>query len=206
MPQTLKVYNLTKQTTGVLAIPKELSNASAKPATVHQVITSLFSNLRRSGAKTKTRGEVRGGGKKPWKQKGTGRARAGSIRSPLWRGGGVVFGPTGRENYSKKIPQRMAYKVKLALLREKIQNQALILVDKLAAKDFKTKTLLQNFSILPLKDGTILILVSEKNEKLWKAAANPPYLKVVLPHTLNLIDLMKYDYLLAETESFKKLL
>lgn len=206
MPKSLKVYNLTKHTFGALVMPKVLEDASAKPTAVHQVITSLFSNQRRATSKVKTRGLVSGGGRKPWKQKGTGRARAGSIRSPLWRGGGITFGPTGEENYHKSIPKKLSRAVRRTLLKEKIQNNELILVDKFSVLEFKTQALLKTLSALPLKDGTILILVEAKNAKLWKAASNPSYLKVVLPSTLNLIDLMKYDNLLAEAEAFKKLL
>ena len=102
----IKVYNLEGKKTGEMELPPEVFDVKFKDSLVHQVYVAHISNARKTLAHTKTKGEVRGGGKKPWKQKGTGRARHGSIRSPLWKGGGITFGPRSERNFSKKINKR----------------------------------------------------------------------------------------------------
>lgn len=206
MSKVLTVYNLTGEKKGTFSVPPLLASADAKPTTVHQVVNSLLSNLRRPIAHTKTRGNVRGGGRKPWRQKGTGRARAGTIRSPLWRGGGIVFGPLKERNFKAKIPQKISRKVRLFLIADKLKEEKLLIISKLAFKEFKTQKLLALLSRLPIKEGTILLLVNEKNPYLIKSAANLPFLRVILSPNLNSLDLMRYDYLVAEKEALEKVL
>ena len=156
-------------------------------------------------AHTKDRGEVSGGGRKPFRQKGTGNARAGSNRSPLWIGGGRVFGPRKNRNFSKRMPQKMIQKAILAVISDKFRNKRLIVVDKFPFSQIKTKDVEIFLEKLPIEEGKILILLATTDVNLELAAANLPYLKVILLQNINLLDLLKYDYLLTDREGLKGL-
>jgi len=178
-----------------------LSNAvfGVKPNAnlIHQVITSLQSSKRAAIASTKTKGEVRGGGKKPWRQKGTGRARAGSARSPLWRGGGVTFGPRANRNFEKKIPK----KVKLAALSQtlsaKIAAKKIIIISDIKFDKISTKAGENFLNPLPF-EGTALLVLSKKDEKVEKSLKNLPYISVKTAQNFGVFDVLRYDYLVLE--------
>ena len=125
----VKLYNQNKEEAGQVELPKEIFELKINSDLVHQVVLSQQSNRRQNTASTKGRGEVRGGGKKPWRQKGTGRARHGSIRSPLWRGGGVTFGPTTEKNYKKIIPKKIKRKAVLQVLSAKARENLVLVLD-----------------------------------------------------------------------------
>src|SRR3989344_5779405 len=134
-----KVYNQQGKEVGVVALSEKVFGARWNADLVHQVVVSMQANARPTVAHTKNRGEVRGGGRKPWQQKGTGRGRHGSIRSPLWRGGGITFGPRAEKSYKKKINKKMRTKALLVALSEKLRRGHVFFVDKIEMEEIKTK-------------------------------------------------------------------
>ena len=136
-----KVYNQEGKEIRTLELPEEIFAVEVKPTLLHEVVTIARANQREVLSHTKGRSEVRGGGRKPWKQKGTGRARHGSSRSPLWRGGGVTFGPTKERNFSMQLNDKVKKQALRMVLTNKLANDHLYIVDKLAIKDGKTKVL-----------------------------------------------------------------
>lgn len=159
-------------------------------------------NRRKPVAATKTRAEVSGGGRKPFRQKGTGRARAGSIRSPLWRGGGVTFGPKPTRNYSLKIPKRMRQKARQMALSDKLSQKKFIVVSNFPIKEIATKKMVEFLEKMPIDEGSILLILGKTNPPVELSAANLPYLKTVQVSGINLLDLLKYDYLLTDKAGF----
>ena len=154
---------------------------------IKQAYHAHLSNGRGNLAVTKTRGLVRGGGKKPWRQKGTGRARFGSIRNPIWRGGGIVFGPTGEENYTKKIntqTKRVAIKQALSLQKDLVK-----VIDDITIDDGKTKSMVNLLDKLNANRG-VLVVVDHKDEQINRASQNIPYVKVVQAKYLNVFDII----------------
>jgi len=188
-----------------IILPKEIFEIKANPDLVHQVFVSQMANKRQSTAHTKDRGEVRGGGKKPWQQKGTGRARAGSTRSPIWIGGGVTFGPRNERNFKKIIPKKMKRKAFLMVLSSKAEEKTLIVLDNFKIEKPKTKEILNILDKLPCKAKNCLIALSEPNEKLFLASRNIPKVKVVEARNLNCIDLLSFKYLVIQKEAIKKI-
>ncbi|PIP21702.1 MAG: 50S ribosomal protein L4 [Candidatus Nealsonbacteria bacterium CG23_combo_of_CG06-09_8_20_14_all_40_13] len=195
----ISLLNNKGQKKGKLELPKEIFEISAKDVLISSEIRRILANLRTAQAKTKKRGQVSGGGRKPYRQKGTGRARAGSIRSPLWRGGGIIFGPSGRENFSLKTPKKQIQKALLAVLSEKAKTGQLIVVDKFAITTFKTKEFLQILQKLPIaENSTILLVLAQFDEKLIKSASNLNYLQIIFVSNLNIFDLLKYDFVVMD--------
>lgn len=167
---------------------------------VKQAYETYLANGRGNLAQVKTRGIVRGGGRKPWKQKGTGRARFGSSRNPIWRGGGIVFGPTGNENYTKKLPvsaKRVALRQALSLANEAGK---IIVINKLSSKDGKTgdmATLLKRIGVT--RDA--LVVVSDKTTELTRATANLPYVMLVNAQYLNVFDILNAHHLVITADA-----
>lgn len=190
----VKVYNQTGQATQeeVELHPKIFSISKVKPELVHFVASAILSNMRNTVASTKTRGEVRGGGKKPWAQKGTGRARHGSIRSPLWKGGGVVFGPRPDRNFKKKVNKKVRRLAIFTVLTDRARDNRVLVLDNLQVEGQKTKNLvreLRNFDqAFPAKKT--LIVIATKQEDVTKAVRNLPNARVSLANNLNLLDLL----------------
>jgi large subunit ribosomal protein L4 len=169
---------------------------------LRQAYDTYLANGRDNLAVTKTRGLVRGGGKKPWKQKGTGRARFGSTRNPIWRGGGIVFGPTGEENYSKKLPvaaKRQAIRQALSLASA---SEKIVVIEKLASKEGKTGEIAQLLSKLGAKRNA-LVVVSEKTPELIRATANLGDVKLVSAKYLNVYDVMNADNIVLTSDALK---
>ncbi len=196
----LIIYNQKGEATGekVELNPKIFGIAKIKPEVVHFVATALQANMRQPIASTKTRGEVRGGGKKPWRQKGTGRARAGSIRSPLWRGGGITFGPLKNRNFSKKINRKTRTLGILSVLTDKAKEDRILLIDNLEVpsgktKEFKTK--LDNLATLQ-KGRKFLLIIRAKDEQIERAARNLSNVKVCVASNLNILELLWADGLI----------
>lgn len=135
----LDIYNQKAEKTGEMTLSDKVFGVEANEILIHQAVVTQFANERQVLAHTKDRSEVRGGGKKPWKQKGTGRARAGSSRSPIWIGGGVTFGPTKDRNFSKKINKKMKQKALLMALSDRVKNNGFVVIDNLKIEEFKTK-------------------------------------------------------------------
>jgi large subunit ribosomal protein L4 len=189
---TVKVYDQTKNEVGSHELSPEVFEVEVKPEILHLVVRQHMANQRRGTHKVKTRSEVRGGGRKPWRQKGTGRARAGTIRSPLWRGGGIVFGPAPRD-YGFKINKKIK---KLALkmaLSSKLAAERLLVVDDIKMDEIKTKRFAEVRQALEL--GKCLIVLDNPDNNTLLSARNLPGMKVVPSESVNVYDILKYPQL-----------
>ena len=210
-----KIYNQKGISVRTITLPPKIFAAKWRADLVHQVIEGMRSNKRAGTADTKDRGEVRGGGKKPWKQKGTGRARHGSSRSPIWVGGGVTHGPLSEKNYKRKISKKMRVQALFSVLSKKMKDGEILFVDSLSLPEVKTKKaveVMKNLSKVsgfkPLassKKPRVLTALYERNEKTEKSFRNLPQLQIVFLKNLNPLDVLKYRYLLIENpkESIK---
>lgn len=202
-----KVYNQKGEETGKLKLPKNIFglpwNDSAERL-VHQVAVSMMNNARIPVAHTKTRGEVSGTGKKPWRQKGTGRARHGSRRSPIWVGGGIAHGPRNERDYSMKLNKKMKAKALFTLLSRKFKDGEVIFLADLALRTPKTKeakgflssiSKVEEFKDMARKKNAAFIAVAEKDENAVKGFKNFGNLELGLTKDLNVLDLLQYRYL-----------
>lgn len=199
------IYNMKGDKVNSLSIAKDIYDVKINNNLLHQVITSQLSNKRKNLAHTKTRSEVRGGGTKPWRQKGTGRARAGSSRSPLWRGGGVTFGPRSNKNYHQKINKKMCRSCLMMVLSDKIKNKKIIILDKIIFLHAKTKDAMMFLQNLPIDTGTILIITTKINPYTKLSFQNIPYVKTMLANSLDILDLINHDWLILDKESWQML-
>ena len=203
MPR-VNTYNTEGKKIGTAMLPPEIFAIKINTDLVHQVVVAQLANSRQVIAHTKGRSEVRGGGRKPWRQKGTGRARHGSIRSPIWRGGGVTFGPTKERVFKKKINKKMKRKALFMVLTSKIKDDELILLDKLEIKGAKTKPMAEMIeNILKKKQKSVLVVIPQKNENIARANKNIPYTKTLRADSLNVLDLLSFKYLLMPEEAIK---
>jgi large subunit ribosomal protein L4 len=173
-----------------------------RPHLLHQTVVMQLNNRRSGTAATKSKGLVRGGGKKPWRQKGTGRARAGSIRSPLWVGGGTIFGPQPRD-YSFRMPRKARKEALLSALSLKNRDGKIIVVDKLELEEAKTKLMAK--ALAELNVTSALIVIPQPDEKVERSSRNIPAVKVLRVEGLNVYDLLRYEHLIL-TEGALKLL
>ncbi len=216
MPK-VSIYNHQGEEIGQQELNPAIFGIAVKPEVVQQVVTGMQANARQVLAHTKDRGDVRGGGKKPWRQKGTGRARHGSIRSPLWRGGGITFGPTKDRNFSLKINKKVKRKALLMCLSDKASNHQIILLDNFDVAEAKTKrifSILQNLNLrkksakarkakaadktdktVETKDRSVLLVPAGKDAKIYQAARNISRLKILPADGLNVLDILKHQYL-----------
>jgi len=174
-------------------------------AVLHNDIIAKLANARQSSASTKTRSEISGGGRKPWRQKGTGNARQGSIRAPQWRGGGVVFGPTPNRNYTKKINKKEKRLALLSALAYKVIDKELIVIDEIKFETNKTKEMTTLLSKLNLTNHKVLVVLDELNENVCLASRNLANVKIVLTNELNSVDLVNADNLLITESALNKL-
>jgi len=195
-----KLYNLEGKMLGEEKLEPAIFEIKIKPGLVQQAVRTIRANARICLAHTKTRAEVRGGGRKPWRQKGTGRARVGSIRSPLWRSGGIIFGPRKNRNYTIKMNKKAKRKALFMTLSDKAKNKKILILDKLELKNIKTKEFLKILSKLPVKN-TILIIIPKSNKNIFYSTRNLPYVKTILANSLNVIDVLDREYLIMPKES-----
>lgn len=184
-----KLYNQKGESQGEVKLNPEIFAVKMNAELVHQVVVAQLANRRLVLAHTKERGDVRGGGKKPWAQKGTGRARAGSNRSPLWRGGGIIFGPNKERNYSKKVNKKMKTKALFMVLSDKAQEKAIKIIDKVELPEAKTKRLVQMLKSLDVKKGG-LIVVEKMDKKIALSARNLKNVSVIAADSLNVYDII----------------
>lgn len=193
----LNVYNQAGVVTGTVELSAAIfGRAKIKPEVVHQVVTALLSNTRNVVAATKTRAEVRGGGKKPWQQKGTGRARAGSIRSPLWRGGGITFGPRANRNFEKKLNKKMKLAGLFSVLSDKVKDEKLFVIGNLevTAKTRDLAKALENLAEkLPGIGRKITLVIAPTQKNLLVSGRNLPNLRINVAPSLNILDLIASD-------------
>ena len=195
------VYNQTGEETGQIELPLEIFDVKMNSDLVHQIAVSQSANRRQVIAKVKDRGEVRGGGKKPWRQKGTGRARAGSIRSPLWRGGGITFGPAKERNFKKRIPKQMRKKALLIVLSQKARDKRIIILNDLKIEKPKTKHIANVIKGLKSAQGSVLLALPKTDKNIAMAARNIPNLETIQAKDLNVLDLLTYKYLVVPKEA-----
>ncbi len=199
----VKVYNQKGEETGKATLAKGIFDLKVNSDLVHQVVVSQASNRRQNTAHSKDRAEVRGGGKKPWRQKGTGRARHGSRRSPLWAGGGITFGPTNERNYKRAIPKKMKRKALLMVLSAKVSNEFFLVLDDLQIKDIKTKEMAKIISSLPCKKESCLVVNESYDKNLLLSTRNLPKTKLMEARELNALDLLNFKYLLTTKSGLK---
>ena len=206
----IKVYNQAVETVKDLDVSEKVFGLKPNNELLHQAVTAQRANQRQVLAHTKDRSEVAGSGKKPWKQKGTGRARAGSRRSPIWIGGGVTFGPTKDRNFKLKINQKMRQKAMFMALSDKLANNSLVVLDELLAEEYKTKKFNELLSaiedkILKNKRRNILVVNDAKDEKVRYSLRNLSGVKIINLENINLLDLLNYRNLLLTEGAVKNL-
>lgn len=202
----VKVYNQTGQQVKTVNLPTEIFAVQVKQSVVKEVADLLRANQRQVLAHTKGRSEVHGGGRKPWRQKGTGRARHGSIRSPLWRGGGVTFGPTKKRNFSKKINDKVKRKALKMVLSNKVATDHFIILDKLILESGKTSELAKIVKNVAGEKKKIVLALSTKSEKISRAANNLSYVSTLPATSLNVLELLKYPYLVVTEKAVEKII
>lgn len=204
MPK-VQVYNVKGEQTGEISLDENVFGVEVKPELIQFVANAQRANTHQPYAHAKNRAEVRGGGRKPWRQKGTGRARHGSIRSPLWRGGGATFGPRKERNMSQKVNIKTRRKAIRMMLSDKVGSGHLVVVDSLQELEGKTKQLAALLAKLPIQNSSALLAVGERNEQLTRAAKNIKRVNTILADSANVGDLLKYSYLVCDTAGVKKM-
>lgn len=202
------VYNQKGEEVEKIDLPKEIFDVKLNADLIRQVAVAQMSNRRTNIAHTKNRGEVSGGGKKPWPQKHMGRARHGSTRSPLWRHGGITFGPRSDRNFKKKIPIKMRRKALFMALSAKTKDEFLIILDKLELESPKTKLIAEIIADLKtkiknFKEGSILIALPGLNKNLILASRNLPNAQALQAKDLNVLDLLSFKYVITPKDSIK---
>ena len=202
MPK-VNVYNIEGKKVSDIDLKEEIFGIEPNEAVIHSVLVNYLANQRQGTQSTKTRSEVSGGGRKPWRQKGTGRARQGSIRAPQWIKGGIALGPKPRSyKYTvNKKERRLAVK---SMLSMKVLEQSLVIVDKLNFNEIKTKNMVSALNNLKVS-GKTLIMLPEKNLNVQKSAKNIEGVKTSLTNTINVYDLLKYNNLVITLDTVKKL-
>lgn len=212
-----EVYTWDGKKAGKVVVPSELFALPWNADLVHQVITAMRSNARSNTAHAKDRGEVSGGGRKPWQQKGTGRARHGSIRSPIWKGGGVTHGPTNERNYERKINKKMRDKALLTVLSQKLRDGEVLFVEGAALSAPKTKEAAQKLGNLAkitecphmryVRGKRVLITTPSLEGDMVKGFRNIPSTRVEELRTVSPMDLLTYEYIVIANpkDGFKKL-
>ena len=212
------VYNMQGTKVKELELAKEIFGVPVNPQLMSQVIIAQQANARRVIADTKDKSEVRGGGRKPWRQKGTGRARHGSIRSPLWRGGGITFGPTTERNFSLKVNKKVQRQTLLMSLSDKAAHDKIMLLDQLTLSQAKTKKFFETLQALQLRPAramaktetkekkrkqpmSVLVVLPKKSDAIVRAAKNIPRVTVIRANSLNIVDVVKHQYLLMGVDA-----
>jgi large subunit ribosomal protein L4 len=202
MPST-PLYDRTGKTVGSVELSDELFAAPVNTAVLHQVVTAQLAARRTGTHDTKTRGEIRGGGKKPYRQKGTGRARQGTVTAPHYRGGGVVFGPHPR-SYEQRLPRKMKRLALRGALTAKLVDEQLKVIDTFGLEAIKTSELASVLRALAA-DGRVLVVAPGRDQNLELSARNLPTVEVILADSLNVVDLIKADLVLIEQPSLARM-
>ena len=199
---TVDVFNLDSEVTGQLELSDAIFGVPVKSHVLHEVVSYQLAKRRAGTAKTKGRSEVRGGGKKPWRQKGTGRARAGTSRSPIWRGGGTIHGPQPRD-YEMRIPKKVRRQALKMALSQKVLDNGFKVIDQLKLGRIRTKDfvdLLDRFEL-----GKTLVVLPEPDEIIEKSARNIPNVKVLRSEGLNVYDLLNYHAVILSRECVSRI-
>jgi len=188
----LDLYLQSGEKKGTVDASDQLFAAKQNDELMRLALVRQMANARQATAHCKTRGEVRGGGKKPWRQKGTGRARFGSSRNPVWRSGGVAFGPRNTRNFEKQMPKKARRAALFSGLSQKASDKQVLVLDKFETKEAKTKDFKMMLDKLPIKKS-VLVILPENDQNLERSASNLPNVKTILVNHLNLHDLLKYE-------------
>lgn len=202
MPNAI-LYNTQGAAVGQIDLNDDVFGVEVNEAVLHQVVKMQLANKRQGTQSTLTRAEVRGGGKKPWRQKGTGRARHGSIRSPIWRKGGVIFAPKPRE-YRFTIPKKIRRLAMKCALSSKLRDEQLMILDALSLPAPKTREMavvLKNLSI----DGKALVVLAGSDESVERACRNIPGIKLAFTNTINVLDILNYEKFIATEEAVRRI-
>ena len=202
MPK-IDVFNIEGKKVSDIELNENVFGIKPNEKIVHIALVNYMANQRQGTASTKTRAEVAGGGKKPWRQKGTGRARQGSIRAPQWIKGGIALGPKPR-SYKYTVNKKERQLAVKSVLSSKVLENELVVVDSLPLNDIKTKEMVKALSNLKV-EGKALIMLPEKNENVQKSARNIEGVKTTLVETINVYDLLKYNKLVVTEDTVKKL-
>lgn len=199
---TVGVYNKEGNKVADMELNESVFAAEVNEYALHQVVVALLANKRQGTQSTKTRSEVRGGGAKPWRQKGTGRARQGSIRSPQWIKGGIVFAPKPRD-YRMAVPKSMRKVAMKSALTTKVQDEQMIVLDELNFDAPKTKNVVAMLDAFKVKKA--LIVTAESNEAVYKSARNIEGINVMPANNINVYDLLKYEKLIITKDAVSKI-
>ncbi|MCR2043530.1 50S ribosomal protein L4 [Anaerosalibacter massiliensis] len=201
MPK-VKVYNILGEQVEEIDLKDDIFNVEINETAVHEMVKNHLANKRQGTQSVKTRTEVRGGGRKPWRQKGTGRARQGSIRAPHWKGGGVTFAPKPRD-YSYRVPKKVRKLAMKSALTSKVLNDEIIVLDELNIEEPKTKEIVNLLNNIKASKKA-LIVMSESNENIIKSARNIPNVETTIANTLNVYDILKYDSFIITKDAVRK--
>lgn len=201
----VKVYNLKGEKVKDIKLSEDVFGVKSNNSLVHDVYVALMANQRQANAHTKTQADRAGSGRKPWKQKGTGRARTGSVRNPIWKKGGIVFGPTSDKNYSKKINKKANALAIKTVLSEKARSESVIVFDKIESKDKKTKDVAVAFDKVGILGGKNLLVLSEIEKEAYIYSKNIERVSVVPVSSLNVMDMLNNKNLVLSEESIKYL-
>ena len=196
----LSVFNMEGKEVGTIEVRDAVFGVEVDEHLVHMAVVQQLANKRQGTQKAKTRSEVSGGGRKPWRQKGTGHARQGSTRAPQWTGGGVVFAPVPRD-YSFKLNRKEKRAALKSALTDRVQTNRLVVVDELKFDEIKTKNFAQVMKNLNVSNG--LVVVNENDEKVMMSAKNIPDVKMALPNTINVYDVMKAGKVVLTKDAVK---
>ena len=202
------VYNAQGKKKGSVSLPEEVFGVQWNDSLMHQVVTSMLGNARGPVAHTKGRGDVRGGGKKPWQQKGTGRARAGQANSPLWRGGGKIFPSSPEENFAQKVNRKMYRAGVASILSQLVREDRLSVVEQIAVDAPKTKLLATKLKALGL-NGTVLVVTDKVEENVFLSARNLPNVLVLEAREVDPVSLVQFENVLltkAAVTQFEEML
>lgn len=199
----VSVYNMEGKEVGTVELNDAVFGVEVNEHLVHMAVLQQLANNRQGTQKAKTRGEVSGGGRKPWRQKGTGHARQGSTRSPQWKGGGVVFAPVPRD-YSFKINKKEKRAALKSVLSDKVATSKLIVLDELKFDEIKTKKFKAVLDNLKVEDKALVVL-GEKDDVVIKSASNLPFVQTALPGTINVYDILKAGTLILTKDAVTKI-
>ena len=198
----ISVYNMQGKKVGTVTFKDDVFGVDVNEHLVHMAVVAQLANNRQGTQKAKTRSEVSGGGRKPWRQKGTGHARQGSIRSPQWTGGGVVFAPVPRD-YSMRLNRKEKRAALLSALTSRVQEKKFVVVDEIKADEYKTKPMADMFK--NLKVDKALLVLEEGNDTARISARNIKDVKCASPNTINVYDILKYDTVVTSKAALKKI-
>ncbi len=199
MPK-VSVLNKEGSQVGDLDLMEGVFAAQIKPGLMHDAVVAQLRGKRAGTASTKTRNEVKGGGRKPWRQKGTGRARHGSIRSPLWVGGGVTFGPKPKE-YSNRLPKKAKKQALRSAFSAKLAEERFLVLEELQLEKPRTREVIELLQNLKLEGEKVLLLIADRDENIYKSARNIPGVKTLVASALNIFDLLNHEYIVATMDA-----